>query len=221
LNPGTAITDQTLRNNADAILVYLRDRGFFNAEVSYTTRPTTSDTEVNVTFQVTPNAQARVETFAIKVEGFDAAQIRRKIKLQPGEFYTRERVAEDVERIRKALREENFLAPELKDAQVVFDPDKNVVNIEVEGKVGATVNVTVEAGEEKIGDKKLTELLSVKREGTLDYASIIEGERRLRNYFQEKGFFFADVTAVCSSDRNLPKTRRARRRTKPMFYAAR
>ncbi len=198
LNPGTAITDQTLRNNADAILVYLRERGFFNAEVSYTTQPTTSDTEVNVTFQVTPNAQARVETFAINIEGFEAAQIRRKIKLQPGEFFTRERLAEDVERIRKALREENFLAPELKDAQVVFDPDKNVVNIEVEGKVGAIVNVVVEAGKEKIGDKKLTELLSIRREGTLDYASIIEGERRLRNYFQEKGFFFADVKAVCS-----------------------
>ena len=64
LNPGTAITDQTLRSNADAILVYLRERGFFNSEVSYTTQPTTSDTEVNVTFQVTPNAQAKVHDSA-------------------------------------------------------------------------------------------------------------------------------------------------------------
>ncbi|MDQ3042136.1 MAG: hypothetical protein M3R11_07115, partial [Acidobacteriota bacterium] len=64
LNPGTAITDQTLRNNADLILVYLRERGFFNAEVSYAQQPTKSDTEVTVTFQATPNAQAKVERFA-------------------------------------------------------------------------------------------------------------------------------------------------------------
>ena len=36
------------------------------------------------------------------------------------------------------------------------------------------------------------------REGTVDYAAIIEGSRRLRNYFQEKGYFFADVKAFCS-----------------------
>jgi outer membrane protein insertion porin family len=198
LNPGTAITDQTLRNNADLILVYLRERGFFNSEVTYTQQPTKSETEVTVTFQVTPNAQAKIENFAINIEGFDASKIRPKLKLQPGEFFNRELLTADVERIRKALRTEKFLAPELEESRVVFDPDKNTVNLEVKGKVGATVNVTVDAGDEKIGDKKLTQLLAVKREGTLDYASIIEGERRLRNYFQEQGFFFAEVEAVCS-----------------------
>ena len=39
LDPGTAITEQTLQNNADLILEYLRDRGFFKAEVTYSQRP--------------------------------------------------------------------------------------------------------------------------------------------------------------------------------------
>jgi outer membrane protein insertion porin family len=199
LNSGAAITEKTLQDNADLILAYLRERGFFNSEVAYRQQPLKSETEVAVTFQVNPNAQAKVGDFTINVEGFKSeAEVKRKLKLQPGEFFSLERLREDVERIRKALREETFLAPELEDARVVFDPDKNLVNIEVRGKVGAKVDVILEAGDEKIGDKKLTELLSIKREGTLDYASIIEGERRLRNYFQEKGFFFAEVTAVCS-----------------------
>lgn len=198
LNPGTAITDQTLRNNADAILVYLRERGFFNAAVTYTTQPTKSETEVTVTFQVAPNAQAKVESFQINIEGFNAAKVGEKLELQTGEFFSRELLAEDVARIRKALREENFLAPELEEARVVFDADNNGINIELKGKVGAVVNVVVDAGDEKIGEKTQTKLLSVKREGTLDYASIIEGARRLRNYYQEQGYFFAQVTAVCS-----------------------
>lgn len=200
-NAGTSVTEQTLRDNADSILVYLRERGFFNAEVTYRQQPLKSETEVTVTFQVTPNAQARVDNFTVNIEGFNAAQVQTKLKLQPGEFFSREVLAEDVERVRKALREENFLAPELQEPRVVFDRDdpRNVVGITLNGKVGATVNVTVNAGEEeKVGDKKQAELLSVKREGTLDYASIIEGSRRLRNYFQEKGYFFAAVTPFCS-----------------------
>ncbi len=115
LNPGTSITDQTLRNNADLILVYLRERGFFNAEVTYSQQPTKSETEVTVTFQVTPNAQATVENFAVNIEGFNAAKVLTKLKLKKADaLFTRERLAQDVERIRKALREENFLAPEFR-----------------------------------------------------------------------------------------------------------
>ena len=199
-NPGSSVSEQTLRDNADLILVYLRERGFFNSEVTYSQQPLQSETEVAVTFQVTPNAQATVDKFAINIAGFDAAKVQQKLKLKPGELFSRETLAKDVERIRKALREESFLAPELEEPRVVFDRDdpRNVVGITLNGKVGATVNVTVNAGEdEKVGKKKQTELLSVRREGTLDYASIIEGSRRLRNYFQEKGYFFANVTPFC------------------------
>ncbi len=200
-NAGSFVTEQTLRDNADAMLVYLRERGFFNAEVAYSQAPLKSATEVVVTFQVTPNAQATVDKFAINIEGFEAAKVQQKLKLKPGELFSREVLAKDVGKVREALRKEDFLAPELEEPRVVFDRDdaRNVVGITLNGKVGATVNITVNAGkDEKVGDKKATELLSVRREGTLDYASIIEGSRRLRNYFQEKGYFFASVAPYCS-----------------------
>ena len=38
LDPGTPITDQTPQNNANVILEYLRDRGYYNAEVTYLRR---------------------------------------------------------------------------------------------------------------------------------------------------------------------------------------
>ncbi|MCV4732596.1 hypothetical protein OFB80_32410, partial [Escherichia coli] len=49
-----------------------------------------------------------------------------------------------------------------------------------------------------VGERTREKLLPVIREGTLDYAAIIEGERRLENYFQEQGFFFANVQSLCS-----------------------
>ncbi|HXH70340.1 MAG TPA: POTRA domain-containing protein [Pyrinomonadaceae bacterium] len=199
LNPGTAITDQTLRNNADLILDYLRERGYFKAEVTYTQRPLQSETQVTVTFLVTLNAQATVENFNINIAGFDRTKFPKKLKLQPGEPFSRELLTQDLEKIRAALREEKFLAPELEEPRVVYDGGKNAVNIELNGKVGAVVNVIIDAGKTKeLSDKTQTKLLTVRREGTLDFAAIIEGSRRLRNYYQEQGYFFADVRAVCS-----------------------
>ncbi|MCD9185977.1 MAG: BamA/TamA family outer membrane protein [Pyrinomonadaceae bacterium] len=208
LNSGTAITEQTLRDNADLILDYLRDRGFFNAEVTYKQQPLRVETQVAVTFNVNPNTQAKVEKFDINIEGFDASKLREDLKLKPGEFYSREKLNEDVEKIKEALRKENFLAPELDEPRIVLDDNqRNLISIELSGKVGATVNVSVEtanpenkkeADEVEIGNKKQTELLPIKREGTVDFAAIIEGERRLKNYYQEQGYFFANVTSVCS-----------------------
>lgn len=198
LNPGMSVSEQALRNNADLILDYLRDRGFFNAEVDYKTEPLRTETQVVVTFQVTPNTQATVEKFDIEIEGFDKTKLPKKLKLESGELFSREKLRQDVEKVREALREEDFLAPELNEPRVILDSQKNTISIELNGKVGGKVNVTVEAEGEKVGDGTKKKLLPIVREGTLDYAAIVEGSRRLRNYFQEKGYFFADVKAFCA-----------------------
>src|SRR5256714_9516526 len=39
LEPGSRLSEQVLRQNADEIQVYLRDRGFFRANVEYSTQP--------------------------------------------------------------------------------------------------------------------------------------------------------------------------------------
>ena len=206
LDPGTAITEQTLQNNADVILEYLRDRGFFKAEVSYSQHPLDSETEVGVTFRVVPNAQATVSTFNINIVGFDNAKLTDKVKLEPGKPFSRERLAADVDIVRGLLRDEDFLAPTLEEPRVVYDGEKNTVAISLSGKVGPTVEVEVEAEHDRVGNRTQKKLLPVKREGTLDYGAIVEGERRLENHYQEQGYFFVNVTPVCSIEPPLDIT---------------
>lgn len=198
LNPGAMITDQTLQDNSNLILAYLRERGFFKADVRYLKKTLGNETEVSVTFAVNPNEQAKVEKFEINIDGFDASKVRSKLKLQPGEYYSREKFEKDREKISEALREKDFLAPILNEPRIIFDNETNSISISISGKVGATVKVSVEAKNEKVGTGTLNRLIPIRREGTLDYSAIVEGSRRLRNYFQEKGFFFAEVEAVCS-----------------------
>jgi outer membrane protein assembly factor BamA len=206
LDPGTAITEQTLQSNADVILEYLRDRGFFKAEVTYSQRPLDSETEVGVTFRVNPNAQATVSAFNINLVGFDNAKLTEKVKLQPGEPFSRERLTADIDIIRGLLRDEDFLAPILEEPRVVYDSEKNRVAISLAGKVGPTVEVEVEAEHDRVGNRTQKKLIPVKREGTLDYGAIVEGERRLENHYQEQGYFFVNVTPVCSIEPPVDST---------------
>lgn len=200
VTPGSVVSEPILQRNADIILDYLRDRGFFKSEVTFSQQPIDGDSEVGVVFNVAPNAQATVEAFNINIESFDASKIKEKLKLKPGEFFTRELLNQDVERIREALRKETFLAPDLTEPRAVFDSDTNKVSIELSGKVGAKVEVVVESEEKKVGEGTQRRLLPIKREGTLDFSAIEEGRRRLENYYQEQGYFFAEVAAICSVD---------------------
>lgn len=198
LEPGRAVSQATLENNASAILEYLRQRGFYQAEVRFSQQPLANDAEVAVNFEVTPNAHATVETFDININGYDDAALLGEIKLKPGQEFSRQALNDDIESIRTKLRDDDFLAPRIEEPRVVYDRDRNTVSVVLTGSSGPTVAVEVEAKGEKVGGSTRNRLLPVVREGTVDFAAIIEGERRLETHFQEQGYFFANVRSVCS-----------------------
>ncbi|HSI88887.1 MAG TPA: POTRA domain-containing protein [Pyrinomonadaceae bacterium] len=199
LDPGTVVNERVLQTNADMILEYLRERGFYRAEAVYEQRPMAAGTDVAVVFRVTTGTQATVEAFNIDIEGFDNAALQREIKLKAGEPYSRAELQRDVDRIRETLRESDFLAPTLNEPRTVYDSSTNTIAISLTGSAGPTVEVVVDAeGGAGVGSSTQNRLLPIRRDGTLDYAAIIEGERRLENHYQERGYFFVDVIAVCS-----------------------
>ena len=206
LDPGMAVTDQTLQTNADMILEYLRDRGFFKAEVTYSQRPLDNEAEVGVTFRVTPNEQSTVEAFNINIIGFDNVILADEVNQHAGEKFTRAALLADVEKIHRILRDEDYLAPSIDDPRVVYDSEKNAVTITLNGKVGPIVEVEVDAEHDRVGKRTQNKILPVKREGTLDYAAIVEGERRLETHYQEQGYFFVNVTPVCAIEPPLDQT---------------
>lgn len=207
-NPGVPVTEQNLQENAEAIQLYLRERGFYNAEVTYRQTPVTGTNQVSVVFVVNPRDQAKIQNFNINIAGFDPAketEVAKKLELKPDARYTRRKLERDVTRIRQALIKEEFIAPQLDDPRPTYDPDTNTISVDLTGKVGPTVVINIDAGDdEKVGKSKQTELLPIKREGTLEQSAIVEGERRLRNYFQEKGYFFATASSTCSVEPAIP-----------------
>jgi len=199
LAPGAVITEQMLQNNADEILDYLRERGFYRSTVTYERQQMRSSAEVGVTFRVNPNAQSTVSSFVIRIEGYDKPIDPKQFRLKAGGVYSKERLEADILKVRSLLKEDDFLAPNLNEEQVVYDTDTNTIAVTLTGKVGPKVKVTVETEQETVSERTQNNLLPVKRDGTLDYAAIVEGSRRLENYYQERGYFFNTVTPVCSA----------------------
>jgi len=196
VQPGTRLSQQLVLRNADEIQVYLRDRGYFNATVEPVEQVGPRGLRATVIYKITPGDQARVESFDIKIAGFDASAVRNTLTLQSGVPFTRDDLANDINKIRQALIAAGFLSPVLEDSRVERDADTNKVRIAVTGVVGPKATVVVKNYE--MSDKTQRELLPVKREGNIDYSAIIEGARRVRNKLQEDGYFFADVTAKCT-----------------------
>ncbi|MGI8735191.1 MAG: POTRA domain-containing protein [Pyrinomonadaceae bacterium] len=202
VQPGTRLSKQMIVRNADEIQVYLRDRGYFNAVVEPQEQIDSTGTRAVVTYRITPGEQARIDSFNINITGFDPAPLGPQLQLQPGAFFTREALADDVKRIREAIIAQGNLAPQLDDPRVERDPESNRMTISLQGAIGPKVNVLIPDYE--ISEKTQRELLPVKREGNIDLSAIEEGARRLRNKLQEDGYFFAEITPVCSVTPPLP-----------------
>ncbi len=227
LEPGRRLTRQAVEQNADLIQVYLRDRGFYRATVESEQRLDPTRTRATVVFRVEPGPPTTVEAFNIDIEGFDAAaltRLRPDLRLQPGARFTLEALGEDVARVRQAVLAEGRLAPRIDEPDVRLDSQTNRITIGITGAVGPKIAVEIEGYE--LSEKRQRELLPILREGSVEYSAIVEGERRMENRLQEEGYFFADVTAVCSVQppfapprRDHDAARQRRRRTRHLRAA--
>jgi outer membrane protein insertion porin family len=208
LEPGRRFSVPAIERNADEIQTYLRDRGYYNAAVEHTEEPDPADTtgtRRRVVYTITPGTPARVGEFNVDIKpSFDFQAVRPTLKLQTGALFTREALGDDLNTIKQALIAKNYLAPLLEDPTVEFDSQKNTINIKLEGKAGPTVEV--EFKNYTLSDKKQRELLPVLREGNIDVSVLEEGARRVRNKLQEQGYFFSEVTPLCTVTPPTPGT---------------
>jgi outer membrane protein insertion porin family len=199
LEPGRRFSITAIERNADEIQTYLRDRGYYNATVEHNEVPEQSDvtgTKRIVVYTITPGQQAHVGNFAIEIGTFDFNAVRPTLKLQTGTPFTRDLLGDDLNRIKQALIAKGRMAPQLEDPIVQFDYEKNEVNITLKGDLGPLVEVSFP--NYNLKESKQEKLLPIKREGNLDYSVLDEGARRVRLQLQEQGYFFAEVTPLCT-----------------------
>lgn len=195
----------------EALEVFLRHNGYFEATVD--ARPQIDDAHqlVNVAFLVKLGKQARVAE--IKLEGVDAGETSRLLRamrslrarltgglLKPGKPYAPERIKAATAEIKRTLAKQHRLAAHVVENPPEYDAETNRVNVSFKVDLGPVVTVRVTGAKLSwlpiLARHEMTKLIPIYSEGTIDPDLVQEGEQNLVDYFQKKGYYEAHVNAT-------------------------
>jgi outer membrane protein assembly factor BamA len=179
--------------DATAQLVrFLKNNGYFAAEIEPDVQFDDLTRRANVTFHVRLNKPARIgEAKILGAEGLDPAHLRQAMHLKSGSKFTADALERAQDRLRRDLAKHDFLAATIRLSERTFQPATNTVDLTYEIHSGPPVIVTVQG--DKLSKKQLQNLVPVHEEASFDRDLVEEGRRNMVNYYQRKGYFDAEI----------------------------
>jgi outer membrane protein insertion porin family len=188
------------RNQAvESLKNLLRQNGFYHADVSAKVELRPSTEQANLTFDIDSGERARFDQPAIggNPERPDAAIVRathwkRLYGLLGWQQVTDTRVRQGLENVRHFYEKHDLLESKVTLTRLDYEERTNRVKPSLDIVAGSRVNVRVEGA--RIGRGKLTQLLPIYQERSVDPDLLVEGDRNLAQYFQSEGYFEARVT---------------------------
>jgi len=191
LDAGGRLSAGAIARGLGDLTAYYSARGYYQARVASDVRLDPSNTRAVVVYTITTGEQARISSYKLEVKGAQLDLSRVPKTLAEGQPFTQAAVGETVDRIRDEYLKQNYLAVRLAN-NVTPDIDNNKVKVEISVESGPRVEVEIQGL--KINDKEKTKTLPFYRQGGIDEFSLEEARRRLQDYAQKQGYFFAQVT---------------------------
>jgi outer membrane protein assembly factor BamA len=177
----------------------LRQNGFYHADVTANVEQRPSTEQANLTFHIVSGERARFDRPIIEgnPQRPDAAIIRathwkRLYGLLGWQQVTDARVRQGLENVRSLYEKKDLLESKVTLTRLDYEEKSNRVKPGLDIVAGPRVNVRVEGA--GIGRRKLTQLLPIYQERSIDPDLLIEGDRNLAQHFQSEGYFEASVT---------------------------
>jgi outer membrane protein assembly factor BamA len=193
LDTGTAFSQAEVDKGRVAILQSLEISGFHESKVTSSQQADPVHGLMNVTYQVTTGAQARIGDVESEGEtGMDPAKFRKVSKLKPKRKVTQDTTRNALHGLRSHYQKEDRLEAKITLEKENFQQPTNVIDYGFLVDRGPVVKFVVDGAHVSRG--KLQSLLPVFQEGSVDEDLLNEGSRNLRNYFQEHGYFDAKIS---------------------------
>jgi outer membrane protein insertion porin family len=192
-----------------ALVNFLHENGYFQAKVHAEPRIDDDHQLVSVSFAVEMGKQARISS--VRLDGpdqFESARLVHAVRslrarltgglLKPGKPYSRERLNEASNLMKKALAKQHRLASSVKENPPDYDPATNRVAVSFKVQVGPMITVRTAGARLSVipllAGRQMRKLIPIYSEGTIDSDLVAEGQRNLIDYFQKKGFSDVKVT---------------------------
>ncbi len=196
-------------STAEAALVkFLRQHGYFKAEVRPEVVTDKPHMLANVIFHVDLGVQARFGK--INLTGASESQTRylrgklhslmarlRTASLKTGSKYSFGRLQHATQYMQSALVKEHYLASDVKLVAAEYDPETNRADITFKIDTGEIIDVKATGAH--IWGRTLRNQVPIYQENAVDDELIQEGQRNIQSYFQSKGYFDAKVATETST----------------------
>ena len=211
--------DKTRLPVAEASLQkFLRENGYFRAQVHAETQMDDLHRLVNLTFHADMGPWARIGT--VEILGTTPQEKRRLMHavrslrarlagglMKPGKRYSEERIKEAVSLIKRSLSSHNYLASNVTVQAPAYDPQTNRVRVTFRVDPGPEVIVRIVGARLTfipfLSRRQARKLIPIYSEGVVDEDFVDEGQQNLIGYFQKKGYF--DVKVDTSLERQSGK----------------
>ncbi|HJQ69225.1 MAG TPA: POTRA domain-containing protein [Blastocatellia bacterium] len=192
LDPGDKLSPGAVTRGLAELQAFYSSRGYLQARINSDIRLDGTGTRATVVYVINAGQQARVSKYKINIQGAQIDLSKPPAKIVEGQPFAQTLVGEEMERIRQLYLKENYLAVRL-DNIVTPEQEANTVAVTINVEAGPRITVEVE-GLKELDEKKKREILPFYTQAGVDDFSIEEGRRRLQEFAQQKGYFFAEVT---------------------------
>lgn len=178
--------DQALRD------LYERS-GYFHAQVRVAVETDPVRRLAAVTYHVDSGPRASVSTIAFDhpVAPFQAAELVKQLRLQPGKPFSRRLAREDAERLQSWLIHQQYGQARVDPPQEGYEADTDSVKLTYPISIGPKIVLVVHGADEK---KLRSEgLLPFFGESGFDEALVLQAQSRVKTYFQQQGHYDVQV----------------------------
>jgi outer membrane protein assembly complex protein YaeT len=191
LGLGEQLTQEKIKSAIQGMTRVLEENGYYTAKIapSYIWDPTNQ--QVTVSFRVEKGREARIGKVNVTgTPGFSADEIRRISGIDAGDHVSSNSVAGALRRLRKKYQNRDRLLAEVS-VRPQFHPENNTVDYTFGIVQGPVVTVKVEGA--SLHKSQIKKYVPIYEENAVDDDLLNEGSRNLRDYFQSKGYFDAEV----------------------------
>jgi outer membrane protein assembly complex protein YaeT len=209
LRAGALYTTADKNQALESLELLLRQNGFYKADVTADVDYEPQYEQAHVTFNINAGKRAKLERPAISgnTRMRTAALIRAThwkrlygwfgLGWQP---LTNARMRSGLDNIRRYYEKEGLLQSSVTLTRLDYREDSNTVKPYIEIKNGPGVVVRVEGAD--IGKGKLTELVPLFQEHSIDPDLLMEGDRNIQHYLESEGYFEAEVSHSMSDGKD-------------------
>jgi outer membrane protein insertion porin family len=192
LGLGEQLTPEKIKTAIQGMTRVLEENGYYTAKIEPVYEWDTPNQQVKVSFRVAKGRAARIGKVNVTgTPGFSADEVRRISGIDARDHVSSANVASALRRLRNKYQSRDRLLAEVSITHRQFHPENNTLDYTFDIVQGPVVTVKVEGA--KLRKSQIKRYVPIYEENAVDDDLLNEGSRNLREYFQSKGYFDAEV----------------------------